>query len=212
MEHPVLILGAGSLGVAAMEAFESNAVLIYGFLDDDASKHGTMIGNLSILGACEDDGYLKLIGKKCDVFVAQPNHKERKHFAELMLERRKSMPVNCIHSKSHLSSYASIKHGNYIGAGAVLHPFAQIGNFNVLHPNAQLEAQVILGDCCTIGAGSIIGEGVKVHDGVFIGRGVSIIEGVEIGKNARIGAGSTVIGSVAAGKTYFGNPAVEVSR
>jgi sugar O-acyltransferase (sialic acid O-acetyltransferase NeuD family) len=212
MENPVIILGAGTLGIAAMEAFESNHVLLYGFLDDDPAKHGNEIGTLSVLGACDDDGFLKLVGKKCDVFVAQSNQKERKHLAELILERRKVMPVNAIHARSYLSPYAGIGHGNFFGPGVVVHPFATIGNFSVLHANVQAEANVKVGNFCSIGTGSLVGEGVTIHDGAFIGRGVSILEGITIGKNASIGAGSVVISSVPSGKTYFGNPAVEIAR
>ena len=40
MDKPVIILGANGLGKAAMEAFESNDVVVYGFLDDKAEREG----------------------------------------------------------------------------------------------------------------------------------------------------------------------------
>ena len=36
MENPVLIFGAGDLGMQALDIFRRNNVLVYGFLDDHA--------------------------------------------------------------------------------------------------------------------------------------------------------------------------------
>ena len=70
MENPVIIFGANYLGRAAKEIFESNKVVVYGFLDDDKRLHKTEIDDVVILGSTDDDGFLKLIGKKCEAFVA----------------------------------------------------------------------------------------------------------------------------------------------
>ncbi|RYF57627.1 MAG: acetyltransferase, partial [Cytophagaceae bacterium] len=40
MENPVLILGAGSLGLTALDLFQRNNVVVYGLLDDNKDLHG----------------------------------------------------------------------------------------------------------------------------------------------------------------------------
>jgi len=46
MKKPIIILGAGGIGKSAMEAFISNDVPVYGFLDDDNSLQDTEIGEV----------------------------------------------------------------------------------------------------------------------------------------------------------------------
>ena len=67
MDNPVMIFGAGFLGRAAKEIFEGNGNVVYGFLDDSKNLHSTEIDNAPVLGSTDDDGYLKLIGKKANI-------------------------------------------------------------------------------------------------------------------------------------------------
>ena len=78
MENPVIIFGANALGKAVLDIFNRNEVLIYGFLDNDKAKIGQEIAEVSVLGETDDDGFLKLIGQKCEAFIAIDNAKERK--------------------------------------------------------------------------------------------------------------------------------------
>ena len=61
MDNPVIIFGAGGLGRAALEIFQSNEIVVYGFLDDNKDLHNTEIDTVPVLGRTEDDGFLKLI-------------------------------------------------------------------------------------------------------------------------------------------------------
>jgi sugar O-acyltransferase (sialic acid O-acetyltransferase NeuD family) len=208
--NPVLILGAGSLGKLALDAFLSNDVVVYGFLDDNTALHKQTIGEIPILGAAEDDGYWKLIGKKCDVFVAVSNPKERKYLDDQIRERRHLAPVNAIHRDSSVSTLAALGHGNLISAGCRIAPFSELGNGSLLHPNVVLGPDAKVGDRVELGAGTHVGEGTKIGDGAFIGAGVTLIEGISIGKNASVGAGSVVLADVPANTRVFGFPAQKV--
>jgi sugar O-acyltransferase (sialic acid O-acetyltransferase NeuD family) len=207
MLNPVIIFGAGRLGQLALDVFASNQLIVYGFLDDNSSLHQTEIGEVSVLGKTEDDGYLKLIGKKCDAFIASENKKERKFLLDMLHERRKMAPVNAIHRDASLSTYAEIGHGNLLSAGSRLGAFSKIGSGCILFPNAVVETGTIIGDEVSIGAGACIGQGVEIGSGTFIGAGVTIPDGLKIGKNASVGAGSVVISDVASGSRVFGFPA-----
>ncbi|WP_128547227.1 acetyltransferase [Larkinella soli] len=210
MENPVLIFGAGSLGVTALDIFQRNAVVVYGFLDDNKQLHGKEFGDVSVLGDTDDDGFLKLIGHKCEAFVALGDTRVRKKLTKMLNDRRHVQPVNAVHDTAVVSSLAALGHGNLIAARVVVNPFAEVGQHCIIQSGAVIDAQARLGDFVHVGTGSFINPGVTVEEGAFIGTGVTIVAGVTVGKNARVGAGSVVVENVAAGTTVFGNPAQKV--
>lgn len=210
MIQPVIIFGAGPIGQMALDVFASNGIIVYGFLSDDASSHGKEIGEIPILGNTEDDGFLKLIGKKCDAFVATESVKERKALTQILLDRRHISPVNALHKESTVSIYAEIGHGNLILPGARIAAFAGMGSHCQIMHNAVVETNSKLGDYVQVGSGSIVGEGCTIGDHTFIGAGATILSGVKIGKNCSIGAGSVVLADVPAQSKVFGYPAKPV--
>ena len=210
MDKPIMILGAGSIGKSAMEAFISNDVLVYGFLDDDTSLIGKQIGEVAVLGNLDDQEYLSVIGAECEAFVAMEETELRRNLVRTLVEERKVMPVNAIHEAAVLAASAELGHGNFIGAGAIIGSYSKLGNHLIIHPGAIINHEVKLGDYVQVGAGTVINSGAEVADDVFIGSGVTVVAGVKIGHGARIGAGSVVIKNIGEGQTVFGNPAEPV--
>ncbi|WP_337041400.1 acetyltransferase [Emticicia sp. 17c] len=210
MQNPVLIFGAGTLGKIALDIFNRNNVLVYGFLDDNEKLHNTEIGEIVVLGETDDDGFLKIIGQKTESFVAIGNTKVKKKIVEILNERRHVMPVNAIHDRSVVAENASIGHGNMVMANATINPFAKVGNHCIIQSGAVVDTEATVADYVTIGAGAMINTGANVGEGAFIGSGAIIVTGIKVGKNARIGAGSVVIENVPDGATVFGNPAKKV--
>lgn len=210
MDNPVIILGANFLGRAAKEIFETNGNVVYCFLDDNKNLHGKEIDNITIFGSTDDEEYLKLIGKECEVFVANDDNKMRKNIVKMLQEQRNVQPVNAIHPSSIISAASSFGHGNFIDMTCVIGAGAEIGNHCIIHSKTVIGVEARLADYVQVGAGSIISPGVEIEEQVFIGSGVTIVSGVSIGKGARIGAGSVVISPVKAGETVFGNPAEKI--
>jgi sugar O-acyltransferase (sialic acid O-acetyltransferase NeuD family) len=210
MDKPVIIFGAGSLGKAALEIFQANNIVVYCFLDDDETLHGTQINDIGVMSHTDDHGYLKYIGQKCEAFVAEENPEQRKKIVSRLNERRKVMPVNAIHNSSVIAASAEMRHGCFVDAGVVIGSNAKIGNHCILHSGALVDYEVSLGDFVQVGAGSVIAAGAKVKEKVLIGSGVTIVGKITIGKGANIGPGSVVVRDVEAGATVFGNPAKEV--
>jgi sugar O-acyltransferase (sialic acid O-acetyltransferase NeuD family) len=210
MENPVLIFGAGNLGKIVLDIFNRNNVVVYGFLDDNKELHNKEIGDIIVLGDTDDDGFLKLIGQKTEAFVALENNKERKKITEMLINRRKTMPINAVHNTAVVSADAFIGHGNLVAARAIVNPYASVGNHCIIYASAVIDINANVADYVQIGAGAIINSEAVVEEGAFIGSGAVIISGVKIGKNARVGAGSVVIENVADGTTVFGNPAKKV--
>lgn len=205
-----MIFGAGTLGLTALDVFQRNNVVVYGLLDDNKDLHGKEFGEVSVLGETDDDGYLKLIGQKCEAFVAIADSRVRKRLVKLLNERRKTQPVNAIHDTAVVSKLATLGHGNLIAARAVVNPLAGVGQYCIIQSGAIIETQATLGDYVQLGTGSTVGSSATIGEGTFIGAGVTIIAGVTVGKNARIGAGSVVVENVSAGATVFGNPAKSI--
>jgi len=210
MENPVIIFGARHVGRIAKEIFDLNGVVVYGFLDDDASLHGQELDEAAILGSPDDDGFLKLIGRKCEAFVALDDIRLKKRTVAMLNEVRKVQPVNAIHSAARLSARAAVGHGNLVEAGVQFAPGVSMGNHNLIHAQVYAGVGAQIGHYVQVGAGSRINAHVEIADDVFIGSGVTIVSGVTIGKGARIGAGSVVVASVKDGATVFGNPAQPV--
>jgi sugar O-acyltransferase (sialic acid O-acetyltransferase NeuD family) len=211
MENPVIVFGASALGRTAKEIFEGNGNVVYGFLDDSKNLHSTEIDDVTVLGSTDDDGFLKLIGKKCEAFVASDDNKVRKSIVKMLQEVRHVQPVNAIHKSATIANFASIGHGNFIDASVVIGPAAEIKNHCVINARVFVGAESKVGDFVQIGAGSTINSNVVIEDEAFIGSGTVIVSGVTIGKGARVGAGSVVIRPVKDGETVFGNPAQKVN-
>ncbi len=212
MKNPVIIFGANYLGRAAKEIFEKNEIVIYGFLDDDKKLHQKEVDEVVVLGATDDDGFLKLIGKKCEAFVAIDDNKFRKNLVKMLHEVRHVQPANAVHSQATISTKADIGYGNFIDHLAYLAPGSKIGSHCIIHTKVSIGVEAQLGDFVQVGAGSTINPGVKIEDEVFIGSGVTIVSGITIGKGARVGAGSVVVAPIKAGDTVFGNPAQAIKN
>ncbi|HCX22952.1 MAG: acetyltransferase [Flammeovirgaceae bacterium] len=212
MDKPVIIFGGKGIAKAALEIFKSNRIVVYGFLDDDASIHGTEIDDVTVLGKTDDHGFIKLIGQKTEAFVATDDNALRKKQVKMLMDSRKVMPTNAVHQEAYISESASIGHGNFINAKATIGSDSKVGQHCIINSAAILEYNVTVGDFVQIGAGSVINAGVEIANEAFIGSGVTIVAGVKIGKKARIGAGSVVIADVKDGETVFGNPAMKVEK
>ncbi len=211
MDNPVIIFGANAIGREAKEIFEGNGNTVYCFLDDDKKQHNKEIDTVTVMGSTDDDGFLKLIGKKCEAFVATDDNKVRKSLVKMLNEVRHVQPVNAVHKSSIIAVSASIGYGNFVDQGAKIGAGATIGQHCLIHAGAIVGVDCQIGNFVQIGAGSIISPGVIIEDEVFIGAGVTIVGGVTLEKGARVGAGSVVVRPVKAGETVFGNPAQKVN-
>ncbi len=210
MENPVIIFGAKGVGQVALDIFSRNGVVVYGILDDDASLHKSELNEVMVLGSTDDDGYLKLIGKKCEAFVAIEDRLVRKSVVEMLNERRHVMPVNAIHESAVVSKMALLGHGNLMSARSVVGPMAAIGNHCLVQTAAIVESNASVGNYVSLGAGCVVGAGAVVEDDAFIGSGAIVIAGVRVGKGASVGAGAVVVADVPAKSRVFGNPAAKV--
>jgi sugar O-acyltransferase (sialic acid O-acetyltransferase NeuD family) len=210
MENPVIILGAQAVGTAALDAFLSNDIVVYCILDDEPKLHNTELLDVPVMGNTDDGELLKLIGKKCEVFVATEDAASRRSLTKMLRDDYEVVPVNSIHQRASVSAHAELGHGNYVGPNAVVAATAKIGEGILIGPNAVVEGQATVGDYAQLGSGAQIGFGASVGAGAFVGTGAVLVAGVKVGDKARVGAGSVVVADVPGGQTVFGNPAKQV--
>jgi sugar O-acyltransferase (sialic acid O-acetyltransferase NeuD family) len=210
MENPVIILGAQTVGTAALDAFLSNDVVVYCLLDDDKTLQNSELLDVPVMGNTDDGELLKLLGKKCEVFVATDDTASRRSLTQMLRTEYEAVPVNAIHQRASVSPHATLGHGNYVGPNAVVAATATLGDGCILSANAVVEAKATLGDYVQLGSGALLGAEVTVGTQAFIGAGAVVVAGVKIGDKARVGAGSVVVADVPNGQTVFGNPAVKV--
>ncbi len=210
MENPVIILGAQKLGLAALDIFQSNDVVVYCFLDDEVKLHQTEVNNITVMGTTDDPEFLKILGKKCEVFVAAEETATRKSLINLLKDEYQAIPVNAIHKFTSVSENAWLGHGNLINAGAIINANARLGDYCIIQSNAVVDSGAQLSEFVQVGAGAVVNADVVIEEGAFIGSGAVIVAGVKIGKKARVGAGAVVVANVPANQTVFGNPAQKV--
>jgi len=210
MENPVIILGAQAVGTAALDAFLSNDIVVYCILDDEPKLHNTELLDVPVMGNTDDGELLKLIGKKCEVFVATEDAASRRSLTKMLRDDYEVVPVNSIHQRASVSAHAELGHGNYVGPNAVVAATAKIGEGILIGPNAVVEGRATVGDYAQLGSGAQIGFGASVGAGAFVGAGAVLVAGVKVGDKARVGAGSVVVADVPGGQTVFGNPAKQV--
>ncbi len=210
MENPVIILGAQKLGVAALDAFSSNNVVVYCFLEDDATLQQKEVNEIAVMGSTEEEEILRILGKKCEGCVATEDAASRKSLTNMLKEKYQAVPVNAIHKFSYVSEQAWLGHGNLVGAGAVVNPNSKLGDNCIIQARAVIDTGAELADFVQVAPGAIINTDVKIGEAAYVGTGAIVVSGIKIGKKARIGAGSLVVSDVADNQTVFGNPAQPV--
>jgi len=212
MLNPVIIFGANNLAKVALDILQQNNIIVYGFLDNNTELHNTEINHVSVLGKTNDQAFLKLIGRKCDAFIATDDIAQAKDWAKLLEEKRKVTPINVVHPLAHIASDVKIGNGNLIQAQSIINVGVVLGNHINIGIGAKIDTSTKVGNFVQIGMGANIGADVEIAEGAFIGAGVTLISGIKIAENARIGAGSVVIQSIEEGETFFGNPAQKVTN
>lgn len=210
MSKPVIIFGTGGLARTALNIFEQNEVLVYGFLTEDETEVGEEINRIMVMATVDDDVFIRKSTKEADVFVALEDQSEREEMIHTLIKKHKKMPTNAIHRSAQLANDLSMGYGNLIQAGVSIGAAVELGNHNVIGSGTQIDYQVKLEDFVRLGAGCVVSAKVHLASQVLVGSGAVISGGVKVGKNAKIAAGSVVLRNVKEEAAVFGNPAQEV--
>lgn len=211
MKQKLLIIGAGSVGkfiAYNIDQFTSQFEII-GFLDDDSSKHQTIIAGYQVLG--EVDSLSRFSGKGIAIVwgIAFPAIKER------LFEKYQNYAFefpNFISKNAWISQAVTFGKGCIIYPGTSINYECHIDDFVVINMNCAL------GHNCTVGLFSSLAPGVnfaghtKIGQCVTIGIGVTTIQNVVINDNAIVGGQSMVVNEIAREDIVAGVPARSINK
>lgn len=199
---PLLILGAGTFAIEALEAAELSGHSVRGFVvSDEALRSAERLENLPVFtfadlpfGPDDVDCIAGIISTKRRAIVAAA---EARGFAFASVR----------HPSAIVSPRVVVSAGSLIGAGAIVSAHSTIGPHVILNRGANVAHDVALAPFATVGPNAVIAGAVTVGRGAWIGVGAVVRDHLEIGDGAVVGAGAVVVKAVPPHTLVAGSPA-----
>lgn len=133
----------------------------------------------------------------------------RKRIVEKLGERDY---LSVIHPSAIKADSVKLGHGTVVMAGAMLNPYASVGNHCIINTGASIDHDSIIHDFVHIAPHCTLCGGVEIGEGTWVGAGSTIIQGVHVGKECFIGAGAVVVKDIPDGALCYGNPARVINK
>ncbi|NEW08522.1 acetyltransferase [Paenibacillus sp. SYP-B3998] len=143
--------------------------------------------------------------------VAIGNTLIRKRKTEWMLANGLLL-INAIHDRSVCAEQSEIGIGSSVMAGAVVNPFAVIGQGCIINTASSVDHDCVIESFVNIGPGCRLSGSVRVAQLSDLGAGTVVIPGVSIGEHCVIGAGAVVISDIPDYSLAVGVPARVIKR
>ena len=201
----IAVYGASGFGrevVWLIQSCDSYEVIC--FIDDDISKHGTVLNDILVMGL-EDT-----CGRFPEAFVVGGVGDPK--IRQVLMGKAAAAGFRfdtIIHPGVERSKWIEIGTGTVICAGNILTTNITIGEHVQINLDCTIEHDVIMGDYTTLASGVHVSGWVHFGKRVYVGTGAVIINGTEkqpivIGDDAVIGAGACVTRSIPPGETCGG--------
>ncbi len=116
-------------------------------------------------------------------------------------------PLTLVDQSATVARTATLAHGVYVNAGAVVAARTTIGCHGNINRSASIGHDNRLGIAVSIGPGAVLAGSVTVGSLSFVGAGATVLPDIRIGRRALVGAGAVVTRDVADGQVVVGNPA-----
>jgi len=113
-----------------------------------------------------------------------------------------------IHSTAHVSPYAKVGQGVFVGAKSVIGPGAVLSDYVFVGSGVTVAHDTVLHKYVRLNPGSNIAGHVEIFDGAMIGLGANVLEELVIGRGAVVAAGAVVISDVNERTLVAGVPAI----
>ncbi len=210
MNARLLIFGAGGHGRGTLEIVRARlaagleAPQPFGFLDDDATSHGSSLGGLPVLGGW--GWYLAHREPDWVVIVALASARAKQAVAAKFAEAGADF-ATAVHPAAILGAGTTVAAGAIVGAGVVVAYDTVIGAHTTINLGATVGHDCTIGDFSTIAPGVNITGNVRLGEGVEIQTNATIVPGLALGAWSSVGPGSVVLRDVEPGDFVFGNPA-----
>ena len=190
---PLLILGAGSFAIEALEIAElAGGFRPLGFVVSDPAPPGSTHAGLPVYG--EDAIPAELAGAQVVGGIVSTR---RRAFIE-RIEARGFVFTTLRHPTAIVSPRATLMPGALLGAGVIVASNTRIGAHTVLNRGANVGHDNQLGDFVTISPGATLAGAISVGTGAYVGAGAVIRDHLSIGKGSIVAAGAVVVKPVEA--------------
>ncbi len=201
MPDGVFVIGAGGHAKVVISTLRAQGTAILGVWDDDASKKGSRVMGVPVLGSVrEARGY----AGKGRFILAIGDNRRRRELAENMKDFEWAVAV---HPTAYVHSSVQLGPGSVVFAGAVVQPETMIGRHCIINTAATVDHDCEIGDYSHLAPGVHLAGGVVVGDESMLGVGASVIPNLKIGTRVVVGAGAVVVQDVSDGSTVVGVPA-----
>lgn len=209
-----LIIGARADGHAkvVLEILKAGKMYdVVGFIDDDASKLGSEIKGLKVIGNTDELANLKkTLGVECAI-VAIGNNALRRKLSQKIIASGLEL-INAIHPTAYFDPDVEIGKGCYIGQGVIVVTGTKIGNSVNIHTGATIDHDNIIEEGANLGPGVHTAGRVKIGRDAFLGTGAIVIPDGMVGEGSVIGAGAVVTKHLPPFITAVGVPAKVIKK
>jgi sugar O-acyltransferase (sialic acid O-acetyltransferase NeuD family) len=174
---------------------------LVGFVDDNISLYGSIVGGYPVLGDCN---WLKRQGEELFAVCAIGSSKTRKKVTEKLSKIRFATVID---PKVEMSDRIKIGDGCIICAGTILTVDIEIGNHVIINLDCTIGHDAILHDFVTLYPTVNVSGSTILEECVEMGTGCQIIQGLKIGEGTIVGAGAVVVRELPRECTAVGSPA-----
>ncbi|WP_396157195.1 NeuD/PglB/VioB family sugar acetyltransferase [Flavobacterium sp.] len=206
MKKKLLIIGAGSVGkfIAYNINQFTKSFEVLGFLDDDVTKHNSIIAGFPVIGFL--DKLIEFSGKDIAIVfgIAFPSVKKK------IFEQYQNLDFEF---PNFIAKDVWISEGVTLGKGCIIYPGTTINYETVVDDFVIINMNCSLGHNCTIKSYSSLAPGVnlggntRIGNCVELGIGASTIQGVIVDDFAKVGGQAMVITNIPKADIFIGIPA-----
>jgi len=210
MTQDLLVIGAGgSAGGICWMLQDINRDgerwRLRGFLDDDATKHGTLIWGAPVLGPLEE--VVRFPSAKLVIGMA---HYQRPRIRTEIASRLGLPPdryATLVDPAAVVSPDATLGRGCLVFRSAFIGDGARLADHVFVSPSVLISHHVVVNDGATLAPGANLCGGSSLGSGAYAGAGSIVKDGVRVGAGAVLAVGSVVVRDVEAETMVIGNPA-----
>lgn len=216
MKKKLILYGASNFGDEIVQLFRDIDAAngggeweVSGFLDDDASRTGTIRNQVPVLGTRDwlDPERIKQYWFVC--VIGSPRAKSK---VTGMLGEKGARFATGVHPSVIMSHTTTVGQGTVITAGNILTTNIKVGDHIIINLACTVGHYSVIGDFCTINPGVNVSGDVTLEEGVLLGTNAAILEKIRVGAYSIIGAGAMVNKDIPAAVTAVGVPAKVIKK
>lgn len=209
MAQKLLIIGAGSVGkFIAYNINQFNQRFdIIGYLDDDVTKHNTVIAGFSVLGSVEK--LQEFSGEDIAIVwgIAFPSIKKKLYD---QFQNLNFYFPNFIAKDAWVSDAVTFGKGCIVYPGTTINYESIIEDFVVINMNCSLGHNSSIQSFSSLAPGVNLGGNTTLGCCVEMGIGSSTVQGITIGDDAIVGGQAMVVSNISNADIVVGIPAKSI--